>query len=256
MPGICHLSLVPIRKEASHKSELVSQLLFGECFEQIEQNGDWLNIRCAHDNYEGWVHQSQQTTLTLPEFSELKRGKPFLTYDMVQLLINQNSIYSILLGSTLPWFWGNACRIGSNSYVFDGNAHLPDLSEGSKTIIEHAYMYLNAPYLWGGRSPFGIDCSGLTQMAFKLCGIYIKRDAWMQAEQGSTVHLLDEALPGDLAFFDNEEGNITHVGILTAKNKIIHASGSVRVDSIDHHGIFNSQTKKYTHNLRLIKRMV
>ena len=137
MPGICHLSLVPVRKEPSHKSELVNQLLFGECFEQIEQNGDWINIRSAHDNYEGWIHQSQQTTLTLPEFSELKRGKPFLTYDLVQLLINQNSIYSILLGSTLPWFWGNTCRIGSNSYVFDGNAHLPDLSAGTKTLIEN-----------------------------------------------------------------------------------------------------------------------
>ncbi len=256
MPGICHLSLVPVRKEPSHKSELVNQLLFGEIFEQLEQNGEWMNIRSAHDNYEGWIHQSQQSSLTLAEFNELKRGKPFLTYDLVQILINQNSVYSILLGSILPWYWGNTCRIGSNSFVFDGNAHLPDMSGGTKSIVENAYMYLNAPYLWGGRSPCGIDCSGLTQMAFKLCGIYIKRDAWMQAEQGATVHLLDEAQPGDLAFFDNEEGNITHVGLIAAKNKIIHACGSVRVDTIDHHGIFNDQTRKYTHNLRLIKRMV
>lgn len=256
MPGICHLSLVAVRKEPSHGSEMVNQLLFGECFEQIDINGDWMHIRASHDNYEGWIHQAQQTPLSLTEFNELKRSKPYLTYDLVQILINQNSIHSILLGSILPWYWGNTCRIGTNSYVFDGNAHLPEITGGAKAIVESAYMYLNAPYLWGGRSPFGIDCSGLTQMAYKLSGVPLKRDAWMQAEQGSTVHLVDEAQTGDLAFFDNEEGKITHVGIIAAKNKIIHSCGFVRVDAIDHHGIFNNQTKKYTHNLRLIKRMI
>jgi len=110
--------------------------------------------------------------------------------------------------------------------------------------------------LWGGRSPFGIDCSGFTQMVYKLCGMPLKRDAWMQAEQGQDIHLLDETQPGDLAFFDNEEGRIIHVGILTTKNRIIHASGKVRLDSIDHQGIFNSETKRYTHNLRLLKRLI
>jgi len=121
-------------------------------------------------------------------------------------------------------------------------------------MLENALMYLNAPYLWGGRSPFGIDCSGFTQMVYKLCGIKLKRDAFMQADQGSSVHLLDESQPGDLAFFDNEEGKIIHVGILTAKNRIIHSSGNVRIDSIDHHGNFNQETKRNSNNLRLINR--
>jgi cell wall-associated NlpC family hydrolase len=126
----------------------------------------------------------------------------------------------------------------------------------TKGIIENAYMYLHSPYLWGGRTPFGIDCSGFTQMVYKLAGIRLKRDASQQAEQGTLINLIDEARQGDLAFFDNEEGRIIHVGIMLPNNKIIHASGKVRIDSIDHHGIYNLETKKYTHNLRIIKRFV
>ena len=117
-------------------------------------------------------------------------------------------------------------------------------------------MYLNAPYLWGGRSPFGIDCSGFTQMVFKLCGIKLLRDAYQQAEQGYLINLLDEAHAGDLVFFDNEEGRITHTGILLPNNRIIHASGKVRIDTLDHHGIYNSETRRYSHKLRLIKRYI
>jgi gamma-D-glutamyl-L-lysine dipeptidyl-peptidase len=115
---------------------------------------------------------------------------------------------------------------------------------------------LNSPYLWGGKTPFGIDCSGFTQMAYKLAGIKLRRDAWQQAEQGHTINLLEETEPGDLAFFDNDEGNIVHVGIILRDHKIIHAAGKVRIDSIDHYGINNKELKKYTHKLRLIKRMV
>lgn len=254
--GIANLSVITVRSEPSHRSEVVTQLLFGETMEILESQNEWIRIRCAYDGYEGWMQQAQQMPLSLSEFQEINRIKPHLCFDLVQIMVNQNSIYSIVLGSNLPWFWGNTCRIGSNNYVFDGNAKLPDTTTGSQGVVENAFMYLNTPYLWGGRSPFGIDCSGFTQMVFKLSGHKLKRDAWMQAEQGDTINLLDEAHAGDLAFFDNEEGRITHVGILTAKNKIIHASGKVRLDNIDHHGIFNAETKKYTHNLRLIRRII
>lgn len=254
--GIAGLSVINVRIEPSHRSETVTQLLFGETMEILESQNDWIRIRCAYDGYEGWMLQSQQMPLSLAEFQELNRIKSHLCFDLVQIMVNQNSIYSIVLGSNLPWFWGNTCRIGNNNYVFDGNAKLPDHSSGSQVIVENAFMYLNTPYLWGGRSPFGIDCSGFTQMVFKLSGLKLKRDAWMQSEQGDNINLLDEARPGDLAFFDNEEGRITHVGILTAKNKIIHASGKVRLDNIDHQGIYNNDTRKYTHSLRLIRRVL
>ncbi len=179
-----------------------------------------------------------------------------MSYDLVQIMIEEQNMFSVLLGSTLPHFKENTCRLGKNVYRFEGNVKCPEKLQSTRIIVENAYMYQNSPYLWGGRTPFGIDCSGFTQMVFKLSGIRLKRDAWQQAEQGTLIHLIDESLAGDLAFFDNAEGKITHVGIVLDKNKIIHASGKVRVDSLDHHGIFNVDTKTYSHNLRLIKRFV
>ncbi|MBL7923980.1 MAG: C40 family peptidase, partial [Bacteroidia bacterium] len=244
--GICSLSVIPVRAEAAHRSEQVSQLLFGETFSILEEQGEWLRVRITFDDYEGWIQKSQHAALSLTEYNELQRSRPFLSFDLVQILINHQSITSVLLGSVLPWYRSGHCRIGNINYNFEGNARQAENSGSGKFVVENAYMYLNAPYLWGGRSPFGIDCSGLTQMAYKLSGVSLKRDAWMQAEQGQTIHLLDETQTGDLAFFDNEEGRIIHVGILTSKNRIIHASGQVRLDSIDHHGIFNTDLKKYT----------
>lgn len=254
--GICNLSVVPLRAEASHRSEQVSQLLFGEHFTVLQSQNNWTQIRCAYDNYEGWIQSTQFIALDIQDFNELERSTPFYSYDLVQILVNHQSIFSLVLGSSLPWFRAGSCRMGNSSYTFEGNARQPSHSDGSKTVLENAFMYLQAPYLWGGKSPFGIDCSGFTQMVYKLSGIKLKRDAWMQAEQGSSVHLLDETQPGDLAFFDNEEGKIIHTGILISKNRIIHASGKVRIDNIDHHGIFNHETKKYTHNLRLLRRIL
>jgi hypothetical protein len=235
---------------------MVSQLLFGETVSIIDKHDGWAKVIITFDEYEGWIHSSQLVSLSLPEFLETQKAKNYLSFDLVQILLSHQRIYSIVLGSTLPWFREGLCRIGDTNYTFDGNARIPDYAAGTRMIVENAFMYLNAPYLWGGRSPFGIDCSGFTQMVYKLCGITLKRDAWMQAEQGSGINLLDETQPGDLVFFDNEEGKIIHTGILTAKNRVIHASGQVRVDNIDHHGIFNTESRKYTHKLRLIKRII
>lgn len=254
--GICNLSIVPVRQEPSHRSEQVSQLLFGEHFTVLQNTDGWSQIRCAYDDYEGWIQLAQYTLIGIQDFNELEKSKSFLTYDLVQILVNHQSIYSIVLGSTLPWYRAGSCRVGNSSFTYEGNAKQPGQLEGSRNVIENAFMYLQAPYLWGGRTPFGIDCSGFTQMVYKLSGIPLKRDAHMQAEQGTSVHLLDECQPGDLAFFDNADGKIIHTGILIARNRIIHASGKVRIDNIDHQGIFNQELKKYTHNLRLLRRIL
>ena len=117
-------------------------------------------------------------------------------------------------------------------------------------------MYLNAPYLWGGKTPFGIDCSGFTQMVYKLNGYKIHRDASQQALEGEPLSFIEESEVGDLAFFDNDEGNIIHVGIIMENNYIIHASGKVRIDRLDHLGIYNPELKKHTHKLRVIKKII
>ena len=122
-------------------------------------------------------------------------------------------------------------------------------------FIETALLYLNAPYLWGGRTHFGIDCSGFTQMVYKLNGHKLLRDASQQATQGEPLSFIEESEPGDLAFFDNEEGTITHVGIMMADHHIIHAHGQVRIDHMDHTGIYNAELKKHTHKLRVIKKI-
>ncbi|MFM7078373.1 MAG: NlpC/P60 family protein [Bacteroidota bacterium] len=254
--GICNLTVVPLRKDPSHQSEMVSQVLFGEHFEVLEKSGDWFRVVLAFDLYQGWIQSSQFIGIDFEEFTNLNNEPCCVSFDIVQLMFFDDTVFNIVLGSSLPHFKEMTCRLGSTAYRFEGSVKCPEKLLRTQGIIENAYMYLNSPYLWGGRTHFGIDCSGLTQMVFKLCGMRLRRDAWQQAEQGSLVHLVDEARPGDLAFFDNEEGRITHVGIILSGGKIIHSSGKVRIDNLDHHGIFNNETKKYSHKLRLIKRFV
>jgi len=142
------------------------------------------------------------------------------------------------------------------AFEFDGEINHPEEGDVRKQLLELAMVFRNAPYLWGGRSPFGIDCSGLTQVLYKMVGLNIKRDAYQQAEQGQTLSFVEESDVGDLAFFDNDEGQIIHVGMLLGGNSILHASGKVRVDKLDHQGIFNVDTGRYSHKLRLIRRII
>ena len=268
MYGICNLSIVPCRKEPSDRSEMVTQLLFGEHFEILEEKKSWTLIRVDHDGYECWIDNKQ--FLPLKDIKGLDEATTAITTDLLQLTTlntKESQQIPIVLGSSLPKYKNKEFSLGKNKYSFEGEANFPFKKNKKAASIREDLMqtgkwYLNSPYIWGGRSPFGIDCSGLTQMVFKLNGIKLKRDAWQQAEQGTTLSFIEEAQTGDLAFFDNEEGKIVHVGIIlhsqirsSSDFQIIHASGKVRIDNLDHHGIFNEEIKKYSHRLRTIKRM-
>ncbi len=254
MFAICNLSVVPVRKDASDASEMTTQILFGEHFEVLERRDPWRKIRLAYDGYEGWIDHKQMMMISDDEARVILQAPAYVSLDLVQIVVYaQTQMIPVVVGSTLPRYLNKKFRIGETEYSFDGTVRSSGATD-KKMIIDNAYMYMNSPYLWGGRSPFGIDCSGLTQMVYKLCGIRIKRDAWQQAEQGTKINSLADAAPGDLAFFGNEE-KITHVGILLPQNKIIHASGKVRVDKIDTRGIFNEERNAYSHNLKLIKRI-
>jgi hypothetical protein len=254
--GICNLSVIAVRKLPEHGSEMVTQLLFGESFDIIETENSWVFINTHYENYKGWIHQLQFLPLDGFEFNEFK-GKPMvLTPNSSSSLteVTSKKYVHLLLGCTLPLPIGDKFTIESVDYIFKGEYFTPS---GKKTdILKFAACYQNAPYLWGGRTQFGIDCSGFTQMAYKLAGIFLPRDASQQSEIGETLSFISESEPGDLVFFDNETGNITHVGIIYDHQHIIHASGCVRIDMIDHNGIYNKDLGKYTHQLRLIKKVV
>ena len=243
--GVCHLGVIPLRKENDHKSELTSQLLYGESFKIIDQRKDWFKIRLDWDKYEGWITQNQAVVIDEKEYKSLQ-DQVFIAsthlIDFVQLANTQ--IFPIPLGSDL-----RALSLLNHSIEYTPTK----LTSQREAIVQTAYQFLHAPYLWGGKTPLGIDCSGLTQMVYKIHGIPLKRDAYQQAQQGTSLSFVEESQPGDLAFFDNNEGNITHVGILLQNHFILHAHGKVRIDRIDQTGIFNAEQQKHSHKLRLIK---
>ena len=251
--GIAVLSIIPLRKEASHRSELVSQLLFGETYRVVLQQNGWLQISCNYDAYEGWIDTSQHYELSEKDFNGVNGCDASIALELVNSAASSHHSIPVVAGSSLPFFDGLNFKIAKEKFIYNGQAIQPDTKNA--TMLERiALRYLNAPYLWGGRSPFGIDCSGFTQIVYKFSGIKLPRDAYQQAEHGSIVNFIEEAQPGDLGFFANEEGKITHVGIILKENKIIHASGKVRIDKIDHFGINNEEKKKYSHKLKIIKR--
>lgn len=250
--GICNLSVVPLRAEPTELSEMVSQVLFGEAFEILEWQERWVKIITSIDNYTGWIGRLQFAMLGHLAWQQLQRERPQLSYGVVTQAWKKsdNTILYLPIGSSMAFMEGNTCKIGNEKFEILG----PKGDVENFTIT--ARSFLNAPYLWGGRTHFGIDCSGFTQAVFRLYGINIKRDASQQAQQGKTVESIKNAMVGDMAFFVNENNKITHVGIILSGNQIIHASGKVKIDSIDEEGIFSEEQKRYTHKLHSIKRFL
>lgn len=253
--GICNLSIVPLRIEPSDKSEMVSQLLFGEHFIVLEIYKKWSKIRIAFDNYEGWLDTNQYLQLSEENYLEIEQSNSALAGELIEFVTDESEHFlTIAIGSSLPLYKDKYIKLGHLNYCYDGKIF--NKKQPKETLIKIATNFLNSPYLWGGKTPFGIDCSGFTQMVYKLCGYKLLRDAGQQATQGEVLSFIEESEPGDLAFFDNEEGVINHVGIIMKDNYIIHAHGKVRIDRIDHSGIFNVDTQRHTHKLRVIKKII
>ncbi len=246
--GICALNSVAVRFEPSESSEMVTQLLFGDHFKLIEIRKKWVKIRIAFDGYEGWLDTLHFHEISKEQFKEIENQSPEFAADLIDYIQDSfGQLTPITLGASvqnLHWFKSK----------YEGQ-RITGI-QPKKKLLSTAMLYLNAPYLWGGKTPFGIDCSGFTQMVYKLNGYSLKRDASQQAKQGEALSFVEESEPGDLAFFDNHEGNIIHVGIIMPDNYIIHAHGKVRIDRIDHTGIFNTNTNRYSHKLRVIKKII
>jgi len=254
--GICRLGIIPVRSEPSDKSEMVSQLLFGEHYSvlEISKNSKWKKI-CNHfDQYEGWIDATQHYPISHDYFEQINNSEYKICTDIVSTILFKKSPLQIVIGSILPLSQNELFKL-DEQLAFNGESKSLGVKRDFDYLQQIAMKFRNAPYLWGGRSPFGIDCSGFTQVVFRICGYSLTRDSSQQEKQGMTVKEIESIKPGDLAFFSNEKGTINHTGIVLEDNKIIHASGKVRIDKIDAQGIFVEATKSYSHKLHSIKRI-
>ncbi len=245
----CIIPACPVRKKPSHKVEMTNQLLFGECVEVKKEKKEWWKIKSLHDNYVGWIRSNQLTEIS--EEEALKKNE-YVTTALINPIVIGSSTMNVPIGSSLPEFSDNRGMVGKMEFQFNG--HTCNKKKGPSDIQQLVMPWLHAPYLWGGRTPFGVDCSGFVQVVMKLAGIQMLRDARLQVDQGKEVATLSEAQTGDLAFFNDRE-EIVHVGILLSNNSIIHAAGKVRIDTIDEKGITNGDTGKRTHQLKTIRRI-
>ena len=244
--GICNLSIVPVRIVDSDKSEMINQLIYGDIIEILEEKEKWVKIKSVFDDYIGWIDKKQY--FKIDDNITLDLNKPVYSIDLVEFIENNNNeLVTIPIGSDIS-------NISLMNHKFEGKTISGKNNRNS--IVNTALLFLNSPYLWGGKTPFGIDCSGFTQMVYKINGYKLSRDAKDQANQGKTLSFIEESEAGDLAFFNNDQGDIIHVGIILQNNHIIHASGKVRIDRIDHSGIYNNDLNKHTHSLRYIKKII
>ena len=255
--GICLLPVIPLRKEPNERSEMLTQMIFGETARIFEKNKKWVSVETDMDHYPGWVDFRQIELITAREYERIIKASLSLTTEPFTAIRDDKDIIRFLpIASSLPGLKDNTVSLGKFKFYLQGQKTLPFSKRKVENVLKLARTFLNAPYLWGGRTHMGLDCSGFTQAVFRLNGISLPRDASQQSGIGQVINLVTEALPGDLAFFDNDEGMITHVGLILDSTSIIHASGKVRIDALDHQGIYNVETNKYSHRLRLIRRIM
>jgi len=242
--GVNILGLIPLRKNPNDQSEMISQILFGQHFKIISSKPKWVQIITSKDNYEGWICIKQYLEINKNEYDNLSTNNYPIALDKISQLIGiEDDIeINIPMGSILPFFENGEIKISNKKFKFKGKTASKNLND----IINYSKLFMNSPYLWGGKSILGIDCSGFTQLIHTLCGIDLPRDAYQQAKMGKKIKF-HEIMPGDLIFFKNESNKVNHVGISLESNQIIHASGKVTIDILNKNGILNTDNNLISH---------
>ena len=263
MHGVANLSVIPMRAEPSERAEMVSQLLFGDAYSVVDENDNWLKISTCDCKYEGWINRKNHNPLHEKDVEDYLNAPKYVVRDYLLFIrtFESNIAFPIFIGSSFPYPKDGILILGSSIFIMELPKEeefkpVAGYSEKQVRLMQFAARYLQSPYLWGGRTPAGIDCSGFTQIVYKSIGITLPRDASQQVLCGTTVDFVQEARTGDLAFFQNEAGYIVHVGLVCDHGRILHSSGRVRIDTLDDTGIYSAEYKKYTHNLRIIKRLI
>ncbi|MCD8165578.1 MAG: C40 family peptidase [Bacteroides sp.] len=252
--AICFLPVIPVRRTPEDGGELMTELLFGDACEVHEYMDSWARIHNKAYDYEGWLTTKMLTFISREEYEAYDPAiLPVVSFYYAEAFHTEKNEHLLLAGgSVLPDYRPDGTfRVKDNRYRIDPEVVKPV----TESIVETAMKYYHSPYLWGGKNPMGIDCSGLTQVVYRIHGIQIPRNACVQAEIGELVPFIQEAMPGDLAFFDHGDGKISHVGIVLENGYILHASGEVRIDKLDAQGIYKEEIRTYTHDLRFIKRI-
>lgn len=246
--GLALLSTIPLRENPDPQAPIRSQILFGEHFEIKEQRKFWVRVKLADDGEGGWIHRPQCHELSEEEYTQCAAGKRQYSGQLVaHIECDRKRLTPVLLGSRID-------HLRPFQRAYEGEQLNP--SQEKTALVDMALLYLNAPEQAGGKSPFGMDAAGLTQMVYKLCGYSLPRQIQDQSKLGEALSFIEESEAGDLAFFDNKEGEIHHVGIILPNNYLIHVHGQVRIDRLDHTGIFNADERLYTHSLRVIKKIL
>ncbi len=252
--ALCHLSVVSLRKSPSNRSEQVSQLLFGEV-EVMEKKGrQWAKVRCTWDHVIGWVAMNQLLPITDKEYHAFAENFSYCL-DLFQPVYFDDTMVPVTLGARLPGFDGLRFELNGKICRYTGLA-VEKEKLGPAHLLKIAHKLMCAPHQWGGRTPLGIDSSGFVQLVFQMAGIALPRYSHQQVFMGQVIDFVEQAQPGDLAFFENSKGAIAHVGMVLTDGKLVHCWEKVRIDPFDHFGVYNNDTQRYTHKLRVLKRLV
>jgi hypothetical protein len=257
MFGINLNGLIPLRSQASEESEQLTQILFGEYFIVDDILERWVHVLNIRDNEQGWIDRKMMTEIEEPLYLQLSNHQPaIVSKPIAYATLPDNTTLPLPGGSLLPFYDAGKQQFSIGEKVYGFAKENTNWSYTVADFVPVALNYLHSPYLWGGKNVMGIDCSGLVQVSALICGRQLTRNSRQQVKFGEQVNFLTEAQPGDIAFFDHDDGHISHVGILLNNHEILHASGQVHIAPIDNNGIKSVITGKYTHSLRVIKRIM